>query len=188
MASAQTGKRYFVPGGVAEFIVTKGGSGELRCAEAPLQMRGGDESGATVDTNGMEAVALGKRYRAEETGSEGLVGNADGDQLELGQIVTERRGPDVHQPSERRDLREGGRWLELQLDNALWTRRGRVANRDVHVSRVGGRGLGEPRSDEGQRRKRDEVDQDRPAHGAGQRRPARLGGQTGCQCIRCGSW
>ncbi len=73
MASAQTGKRYFVPGGVAEFIVTKGGSGELRCAEAPLQMRGGEESGATVDTNGMDAVALGKRYRDEETGIEVLV-------------------------------------------------------------------------------------------------------------------
>lgn len=73
MAAAQTGKRYLVPGGTAEFIVTKGGGGELRCADAPLQMRGAEEAGVSVDTAGMDQVPLGKRYKDEETGIEVLV-------------------------------------------------------------------------------------------------------------------
>jgi len=90
MAAAQTGKRYVVPGGVAEFIVTKGGAGELRCADAALQMRGGEETGVTVDTSGMDTVALGKRYKDESTGIEVLVVkagpcalNVDGRAMEL---------------------------------------------------------------------------------------------------------
>jgi hypothetical protein len=73
MAAAQTGKRYFVPGGVAEFIVTKGGAGELRCGPAAMQMRGTEDSGVSVDTSGMDPVALGKRYKDEGTGIEVLV-------------------------------------------------------------------------------------------------------------------
>ncbi len=88
--AAQTGKRYVVPGGVAEFIVTKGGDGELRCATAALQMRGSEDASAGVDTNGMDQVALGKRYKDEETGIEVLVVkagpcalNVDGRAMEL---------------------------------------------------------------------------------------------------------
>ena len=73
MAAAQTGKRYVVPGGVAEFIVTKGGAGELRCGDAPMQMRGSEDAGVTVDTAGMDAVQLGKRYKEEETVVEVIV-------------------------------------------------------------------------------------------------------------------
>lgn len=90
MAAAQTGKRYFVPGGVAEFIVTKGGAGELRCGAAAMQMRGAEDAGATVDTSGMDAEALGKRYKDESTGVEVLVVkagpctvNVDGRAMEL---------------------------------------------------------------------------------------------------------
>ena len=90
MASAQTGKRYFVPGGVAEFIVTKGGTGELRCGPSPMQMRGAEDAGITVDTAGMDPVALGKRYKDETTGVEVLVVkpgpcalNVDGRSMEL---------------------------------------------------------------------------------------------------------
>lgn len=90
MAAAQTGKRYVVPGGVAEFIVTKGGTGELRCADAPMQMRGSEDAAAAVDTTGMEAVQLGKRYKDEQTGIEVLVVkpgpcalNVDGRAMEL---------------------------------------------------------------------------------------------------------
>ena len=80
MAAAQTGKRYVVPGGVAEFIVTKGGGGELRCGDAAMQMRGAEDASVTVDTSGMESVQLGKRYKDEQTGIELLVikpGNCD---------------------------------------------------------------------------------------------------------------
>lgn len=74
MAAAQTGKRYFVPGGTAEVIVTKGGDGELRCGDSPLLQRGADDSGvAAVDTGGMDPVALGKRYKDEESSIEVLV-------------------------------------------------------------------------------------------------------------------
>jgi len=90
MAAAQTGKRYLVPGGVAEFIVTKGGAGELRCGPASMQMRGAEDTGVTVDTAGMEGVALGKRYKDETTGVEVLVVkagpcalNVDGRTMEL---------------------------------------------------------------------------------------------------------
>ncbi len=90
MAAAQTGKRYVVPGGVAEFIVTKGGAGELRCGDAAMQMRGSEDAPAAVDTTGMEAVQLGKRYKDEETGIEVLVVkpgpcalNVDGRVMEL---------------------------------------------------------------------------------------------------------
>jgi hypothetical protein len=90
MAAAQTGKRYFVPGGVAEFIVTKGGAGELRCGDAPMQLRGAEDAGVTVNTDGMESVALGKRYKDETTGIEVLVVkpgpcalNVDGRSMEL---------------------------------------------------------------------------------------------------------
>lgn len=90
MAAAQTGKRYVVPGGVAEVIVTKGGAGELRVGDAPMQLRGGEETGVTVSTDGMESIQLGKRYRDEESGIEVLVVkpgpcslNVDGRALEL---------------------------------------------------------------------------------------------------------
>jgi hypothetical protein len=89
-AAAQTGKRYIVPGGVAEFIVTKGGAGELRCGDAAMQMRGAEEAGVTVSTDGMAAVQLGKRYKDEQTGIEVLVVkpgpcdiNVDGRAMEL---------------------------------------------------------------------------------------------------------
>ena len=62
MAAAQTGKRYVVPGGVAEFIVTKGGAGELRCGDAAMQMRGAEDASVKVDTAGMEALQ-GRRDR-----------------------------------------------------------------------------------------------------------------------------
>lgn len=90
MAAAQTGKRYVVPGGVAEFIVTKGGAGELRCGAAAMQMRGSEDAVAAVDTTGMDAVQLGKRYKDEQTGVEVLVVkpgpcalNVDGRAMEL---------------------------------------------------------------------------------------------------------
>ncbi|WP_322817901.1 hypothetical protein [Tepidiforma sp.] len=90
MAAAQTGKRYVVPGGVAEFIVTKGGNGELRCGDVPMQIRGQEDPSVTVDTTGMETVQLGKRYRDEPTGIEVLVVkpgpcalNVDGRPMEL---------------------------------------------------------------------------------------------------------
>jgi hypothetical protein len=90
MAAAQTGKRYVVPGGVAEFIVTKGGAGELRCGDAAMQMRGAEDASVKVDTTGMDAVQLGKRYKDEETGIEVLVVkpgpcalNVDGRAMEL---------------------------------------------------------------------------------------------------------
>lgn len=90
MAAAQTGKRYVVPGGVAEFIVTKGGNGELRCGDVPMQIRGQEDPNVTVYTTGMEVVQLGKRYRDEQTGIEVLVVkpgpcalNVDGRPMEL---------------------------------------------------------------------------------------------------------
>ena len=73
MAAAQTGKRYIVPGGVAECIVTKGGDGELRCGDAPMQMRGAEDASVTVATDGMAQVQLGKRYMDEQTGIEVLI-------------------------------------------------------------------------------------------------------------------
>ena len=90
MAAAQTGKRYFVPGGVAEVIVTKGGGGELRCGAAPRICMGAEDAAVTVDTAGMDPVALGKRYKDESTGVEVLVVkpgpcalNVDGRSMEL---------------------------------------------------------------------------------------------------------
>lgn len=90
MAAAQTGKRYMVPGGVAEFIVTKGGDGELRCGEAAMQIRGAAGDAPAVSTEGMAAVQLGKRYKDEQTGIEVLVVkpgpcdlNVDGRAMEL---------------------------------------------------------------------------------------------------------
>lgn len=37
--AAQTGKRYFCPKCNSEFIVTKGGDGELRCGDTPLELK-----------------------------------------------------------------------------------------------------------------------------------------------------
>ena len=37
MAAAQTGKRYFCPSCGAEFIVTRGGDGELMCGGTALE-------------------------------------------------------------------------------------------------------------------------------------------------------
>ncbi len=88
--SSKNGKRYVVSGGVAEFIVTKGGAGELRCGDAPMQMRGAEDTGVKVNTDGMDAVQLGKRYKDETTGVEVLVVkpgpcalNVDGRAMEL---------------------------------------------------------------------------------------------------------
>jgi hypothetical protein len=88
--AATTGKRYVVPGGVAEFIVTKGGDGTLQCGPAALQMRGAEDAAVTVSTDGMDAVQLGKRYKDEQTGIEVLVVkpgpcalNVDGRPMEL---------------------------------------------------------------------------------------------------------
>ncbi len=88
--ATQTGKRYIVPGGVAEFIVTKGGDGTLRCGEAALQMRGGEDAAVSVKTDGMDGVQLGKRYKDETTSIEVLVVkpgpcalNVDGRPMEL---------------------------------------------------------------------------------------------------------
>ncbi|MCA9822013.1 MAG: desulfoferrodoxin [Dehalococcoidia bacterium] len=39
MASAQTGKRYTCPKCGSEFIVTKGGDGELMCGDTPLELK-----------------------------------------------------------------------------------------------------------------------------------------------------
>lgn len=61
--SAQTGKRYTCPKCNSEFIVTKGGEGELKCGDTPLELK------KQVNM----AVQLGKRYKDEETGIEVLV-------------------------------------------------------------------------------------------------------------------
>ena len=37
--TAQTGKRYLCPKCGAEFIVTRGGEGELRCGDTPLELK-----------------------------------------------------------------------------------------------------------------------------------------------------
>lgn len=37
--AAQTGKRYLCRECGAEFIVTKGGDGELKCGDAPLEQK-----------------------------------------------------------------------------------------------------------------------------------------------------
>lgn len=37
--AAQTGKRYVCPACTAEFIVTKGGEGELKCGDTPLELK-----------------------------------------------------------------------------------------------------------------------------------------------------
>lgn len=39
MATAQTGKRYICPKCGSEFIVTKGGEGELMCGDAALELK-----------------------------------------------------------------------------------------------------------------------------------------------------
>lgn len=39
MAQAQTGKRYLCPKCGSEFIVTKGGDGELTCGDTPLELK-----------------------------------------------------------------------------------------------------------------------------------------------------
>ncbi|MCY3504714.1 MAG: desulfoferrodoxin [Chloroflexi bacterium] len=37
--AAQTGKRYLCPKCKAEFIVTKGGDGDLKCGDVPLELK-----------------------------------------------------------------------------------------------------------------------------------------------------
>ncbi len=37
--AAQTGKRYLCPSCGAEFIVTKGGAGDLKCGDTPLEQK-----------------------------------------------------------------------------------------------------------------------------------------------------
>jgi hypothetical protein len=39
VATVQTGKRYYCPNCQAEFIVTRGGEGVLKCGDTPLEPR-----------------------------------------------------------------------------------------------------------------------------------------------------
>lgn len=90
--AVQVGKRYVGPGG-AEFIVTKGGTGQLSDGEVALAMKDSPEAAAF---NGAPArpdapqVQLGKRYKSTDGSVELLVIKAgacdlryDGQEMEL---------------------------------------------------------------------------------------------------------
>src|SRR5215207_3346372 len=69
----QVGKRYVGPGG-AEFIVTKGNSGDLSDGEVGLALKDGSESfaGAPARPDAPQ-VQLGKRYKSADGAVELLV-------------------------------------------------------------------------------------------------------------------
>lgn len=71
--SVQIGKRYVCTKCTAEFIVTRGGEGQLFCCQQPLELKQpGLKMNPPGETPNKGGSVLGKRYRCASCGIEAL--------------------------------------------------------------------------------------------------------------------